>query len=60
MEKRKRLLAMLLAFTLVLTYMPALAFAESPDDAVPAEETAELTEEEPSDGTGDLCVRYDD
>ena len=49
MKKRNRMLAILLAFTMVLTFIPMLAFAEGEEaDAEPqvTEETAEEVEEE--------------
>ena len=50
MNLRKRIFALLMAFTMVLTYMPALAFAETiPADAAPGEETSVSTESDTVD-----------
>ena len=50
MDLRKRLFAILMSLTMVLTYMPAMAFAaaENPadTDAPVAEEAAQNSEEE--------------
>ena len=54
MEKRNKLLAMLLALTMVLAYMPAMAFAEGDESAdVDGESAVEETAETVEDAAGE-------